>query len=376
MLLSAYHRLVILMILFTTIAISFFEINWYLTAPNQKFLYLENSLDSISKTLIPAQYLSTTTNAASYWRPNKDKKFEMQEGRLSSEVLRNISTFVFFIGYSRSGHSIVGSILDAHPHIIVSNELQFMTKWSEIFSKQKDLGIINLFNTIYQSSINTLLPDMSRERNSKGYTLAIHLSWQGKFDKYIDVIGDKSGGGITSAYMNHKVDFLIHYKELKERLQIPIKVLHVIRNPYDTLSTTYLYHLGKRSGKSTKFVLQVKKRERLIEVMNTNISKNIIVRYFTKVKAIEEVTEIIGKTNILYIHLKDLVYNPRQTILCITNFLGVSVTEKYLHVCANKVFKTLTHSRILLPWSDDLKKMVDDRIKGHKMLRMYSFNSD
>ena len=325
-------------------------------------MYLENSLDSISETLIPAQYLSTTTNAASYWRLNKDNNFEIQEGRLSSEVLRNISTFIFFIVYSRSGHSIVGSILDAHPHIIVSNELQFMTKWSEIFSKQKELGIINLFNTIYQSSIDSLLPGMSRERNSEGYTPAIHPSWQGKFDKYIDVIGDKSGGGITSAYMNHKVDFLIHYKELKERLQIPIKVVHVIRNPYDTLSTTFLYKLGKRSGKSTKFVLQAKKRERLIEVMNKNISKNTIVRYFTKIQAIEEFTEIIGKTNILYIHLKDLVYNPRQTILYITNFLGVSVTENYLHVCANKVFRTLTHSRTLLPWSDDLKKMVDDRI--------------
>ena len=87
MLLSACHRLVILMILFTTIAITFVEINWYLTAPNKKFMYLENSLDSISETLIPAQYLSTTTNAASYWRLNKDKNFEIQEGRLSSEVL-------------------------------------------------------------------------------------------------------------------------------------------------------------------------------------------------------------------------------------------------------------------------------------------------
>ena len=36
---------------------------------------------------------------------------------------KNIEKFCFFIGYPRSGHSVVGSILDAHKNIITANDL-------------------------------------------------------------------------------------------------------------------------------------------------------------------------------------------------------------------------------------------------------------
>ena len=38
-------------------------------------------------------------------------------------ALRDVRTYLLFIGHGRSGHSIVGSLLDAHPEAIVSDEL-------------------------------------------------------------------------------------------------------------------------------------------------------------------------------------------------------------------------------------------------------------
>ena len=324
----------------------------------------------------PAIDSSTITTLTSHRRPDIRKEFAKGEPIRSSEVLRNIKTFIFFIGYARSGHSVVGSILDAHPHIVVSNELQFMAKWNKIFSKQKrEIGINNLFNTIYLNSMTSLLPGMSRERNSKGYTLEIHPSWQGRFDNYIDVIGDKSGGIVTMEYIKNKEGFAANYRDLKARLAIPIKVLHVIRNPYDTVSTTYLYRIGKRTGGAAKFVSQTKEKANILKLNNANLLKDV-AQYFTKVQATAEIIEIIGQENILNIHLRDLVHHPHQTISSITKFLGVPVTESYLQVCANKVFQTLPHSRTLLPWSEKLKNIVDERINEYEVLRTYSFDSD
>ena len=31
----------------------------------------------------------------------------------------SVKKFVFFEGYGRSGHSIIGSLMDAHPHVII-----------------------------------------------------------------------------------------------------------------------------------------------------------------------------------------------------------------------------------------------------------------
>jgi len=43
----------------------------------------------------------------------------MEEADFSK--LRN---FVLFVGYPRSGHSLVGSLIDAHPHAIIAHEVK------------------------------------------------------------------------------------------------------------------------------------------------------------------------------------------------------------------------------------------------------------
>jgi hypothetical protein len=35
----------------------------------------------------------------------------------------NVGTYFMFIGYPRSGHSLIGSLLDAHPNIVCAHEL-------------------------------------------------------------------------------------------------------------------------------------------------------------------------------------------------------------------------------------------------------------
>ena len=42
---------------------------------------------------------------------------------LPQSVIDGVKTFVFFIGYARSGSSIVASFMDAHPHAVVSHEV-------------------------------------------------------------------------------------------------------------------------------------------------------------------------------------------------------------------------------------------------------------
>src|SRR5262245_54048072 len=40
--------------------------------------------------------------------------------------LSSVRTFLLFIGHPRSGHSLVGSLLDAHPSMVVSHELDVL----------------------------------------------------------------------------------------------------------------------------------------------------------------------------------------------------------------------------------------------------------
>ncbi|MBV6654043.1 MAG: hypothetical protein KI786_09830, partial [Mameliella sp.] len=41
----------------------------------------------------------------------------------SKAAYEKINKGIFFIGYPRSGHSILGALLDAHPQVALSHEL-------------------------------------------------------------------------------------------------------------------------------------------------------------------------------------------------------------------------------------------------------------
>src|SRR5919109_3407899 len=46
-------------------------------------------------------------------------------------VFRDVQVYCLFVGHGRSGHSIVGSLIDAHPEAVVSDELdaaRFITR--------------------------------------------------------------------------------------------------------------------------------------------------------------------------------------------------------------------------------------------------------
>ena len=46
-----------------------------------------------------------------------------------NKLYDGVETFVLFIGHARSGHSLIGAILDAHPEIIIPHEYNLLEKW-------------------------------------------------------------------------------------------------------------------------------------------------------------------------------------------------------------------------------------------------------
>jgi hypothetical protein len=50
--------------------------------------------------------------------------------RCQDGTFENLRTFVNFIGYPRSGHTLVAMLLDAHPEIVISNEVNVIKRWS------------------------------------------------------------------------------------------------------------------------------------------------------------------------------------------------------------------------------------------------------
>ena len=288
--------------------------------------------------------------------------------RANSEVIVSIKKFVFFVGYARSGHSIVGSLMDAHPHVVIAHEFFLFKKFDELEQVPNDTcWRDNLFQALYKKNIKST--GGVRSSSAKGYTLKVEGLWEGTYDDHIEVIGDKSGGMTTLVYQSDKQKFKENFEKLKQNVQVPLRIIHVLRNPFDMISTSAIYATkGKALFKQLK--------ETGNKTSDPKLSGKISY-VFNKFRAVTEIiNDIIGRENVLDIHNCDLVADPRGTLTKIFNFLEVNTTEHYLDVCAEKVFKSVSRSRDLMEWPPELREMVETKMKEYEMLSRYSFTSD
>jgi hypothetical protein len=44
-------------------------------------------------------------------------------GMLHGKLFDQVQSYCMFVGHPRSGHTLIGALLDAHPHIVIAHEL-------------------------------------------------------------------------------------------------------------------------------------------------------------------------------------------------------------------------------------------------------------
>lgn len=285
--------------------------------------------------------------------------------KLRLEDIRSVKKFVFFVGYSRSGHSIVGSLLDAHPNIIMAHEYNLFRQWDK--APEKHFQRAYLYKELLKNSVDSAVSGWrSKQKDVKGYTLGMTGQWQADFKELL-VIGDKSGAVTTQIFKSNQERFLEILRELKRSINVPIRVIHVVRNPYDIISTKLLY---ADAGKGSKLNATAERKH----------CNNYGLHYHTNrtFRMVGVVQNLLEKTNLtaLDVHLADLVSRPRDTMATMCRFLNLACSQDYLEACERKVFARLSRSRLLVHWPRDLVEEVHRLAMPYRFLWRYSFNGD
>ena len=280
---------------------------------------------------------------------------------LPSRVIKKVKRFVFFIGFARSGHSIIASMLDAHPNVVIAHEYSLFSKWLEnpILHSNKTW----LFNTLYENSLyNSAEGLRMKNAKKKGYSLIIPGWWQGKYNRNIQVIGDKAGGMTAQVYGRNHSAFSATYQQLKHMLSgLPISVIYVLRNPFDNIATMLLYnHHQRRSVNQThKFI-------------DDDALKIQITSYFNQVRT---VTDMIRRYhfNVLEVHNIDMISDPKKTMRKVCSHLHIDCPDNYLHICAQVTYPAESRSRELVQWSEENIRIVAQKIQRFESLQRYTF---
>jgi hypothetical protein len=259
--------------------------------------------------------------------------------RRERAALATVRTYCVFIGHARSGHSIVGALLDAHPEIVISDELDAL--------RYVDLGF-DLRQVMYLS-IAVSRHQARNERRKAGqggttYSYHVPGQWQGRHHD-LRVVGDSQAGW--------SVQRLARDPSLLGRLRAAtsgrdLRFVHVARNPFDNISTMMLR--GNRTFQSA------------------------FERYFTNCESIVDLTERIGPDGLLRLRHEDVITDPRTTLRGACQFLGVVATDEYLDACASILFDSPSRSRAKVTWTPEMRAMVEARIAEFDFLAGYRYD--
>ncbi|MEZ5931156.1 MAG: hypothetical protein R3F54_04265 [Alphaproteobacteria bacterium] len=131
-------------------------------------------------------------------------------------------TLVLFVGQSRSGHSLVGSLIDAHPDAVIAHEIHALKHLL------RGAALAEVSRAI---RLNAHLFDLLG-RAYTGYDYQVPGQWQGRCRDLL-VIGDKKGNGTTRLLRRHPQGLA----RVEARLGLPIRFINVIRHPLDNIAT-------------------------------------------------------------------------------------------------------------------------------------------
>jgi hypothetical protein len=136
---------------------------------------------------------------------------------------------------------------------------------------------------------------------------------------------------------------------LREKLKdIDLKLIHVIRNPYDNISTMKL-----RSGESLPESIQ---------------------RYFSMCEIVERLKPQVTPGAVYDLRHEALIDNPKNTLKDLCGFLSLSAGEDYYTDCAGIIFKSSHKTRTDVEWNPELINSVRERMDKFPFLAGYGYD--
>ena len=260
------------------------------------------------------------------------------KGLIHKKHFETVESYCIFIGYQRSGSSLVGSLLDAHPNAVIAHELNAIKYFKANYSNNQ------IYYLLKQNSEQYAL----QGRNWSGYSYQVPNQWQGRH-KTIKVIGDKKAALFTIELTNNPQLL----QQIQHTVEVPIKMIHVVRNPYDNITTMF-----KKKDRRTSKILTF---------------KETIDYYFSLCENISTIKTVVNPENILDIRQEMLIKNPQKTLSKVGDFFGLETSKEYLQDCASIIFQSPRKTRMTIDWKSEDIDIVAEKMANYSFLKDYSF---
>jgi len=261
--------------------------------------------------------------------------------RAARRGLGEVQVVCFFVGHGRSGSSLVGALLNAHRHIVVSNELNALRYLAAGLTAEQLYHLMR-FDAARSARLGS--------QGGGGYRYAVDGQWQGRYEKLL-VLGDRKAGGTAKLILEDPgiLDLL------RCRVGAEIKFVNVLRNPFDNIATAVRKTRQQPGESRTQHILRQADD------------------YFWRFGAIDKIRQMFGDGSLCHLHGEDLLADPATEIAELCRFLDVDCEPAYVDACSAILFKKPQQTRHLIEWDEELIDRVQRGIAEQPLLAEHGY---
>lgn len=231
--------------------------------------------------------------------------------------------WIAFVGEGRSGHTVVSAILDSHPHIRISEEQKYISKWRrENWTRERIIDAL-------------LSSGYGKERKLKA------LPGMLTYEDPLLALGDKCGWDAVNEVRKRDGPIDI-FDKFSKHMGMPIKIIHTSRNPLDNISAWL------DSPKYIRIWPDEYYRGRML-----------IKRYSRFYTTAEQIME---NQNIFHLRNEELCLSPEKVLSELVAFLGIQINSDWLSMVSSSVYSKPNERSKHRKWDTKLYDMIHWRI--------------
>lgn len=242
-----------------------------------------------------------------------------------------VERYCQFIGFPYSGHTLIGSLLNSHPELVIAHEADALRLLPSCRTREELYGKLMLAEWRFANA------------NFRwwGYDYSVPGQWQGRYRR-LRVIGDKKGG--RSARRLQADPALL--TQLRALVGVPLSLVINTRNPWDNIA-----RLASRKGLGLD---------------------EAIDRYFVYAEGVARALEgALPGEAILFSH-EEFVADAAGWLRRLTEVLGVEAPADWVQACAARVFESPRRARDEAGWTEPQRERIAAGIAQYDFLAGYA----
>jgi len=248
-------------------------------------------------------------------------------------------TCFLFVGHTKSGGTLLGSLLDAHSRVMCADELG-------LAAALVDIGDADVaFRLVARNAEREAQKGRVTARRLEPYTFAVPGQSQGLVAPPL-AVGD-SRAGPTTRFLASQPDAVPRIRRVLG--PVSLRLVHVVRNPFDPIAVMVV-----RGGRDVG---------------------DAIADYRAQCERLVSLAMQMSSDELTIIRYEDVVDDVSQTLAHLCRFIGVEPDETYLAACREVIDSKPRRDRDRIMWDRSSIAAVESVIDAYPFLGGYRFEA-